>query len=81
MEDIQYFEEAEYLKEIIRKINEQIKKTKEALSRGQKEIDNMHDYYWLNYTEMDQYGYEDYDNQRALLEQANANAKQAKKAS
>ena len=39
----------------------------------------MHDYYWLNYTEMDQYGYEDYDNQRALLEQANANAKQAKK--
>lgn len=79
MEDIQYFEEAEYLKEIIRKINEQIKKIKEALSRGQKEIDNMHDYYWLNYTEMDQYGYEDYDNQRALLEQANANAKQAKK--
>ena len=30
MEDIQYFEEAEYLKEIIRKINEQIKKDKRS---------------------------------------------------
>lgn len=79
MEDIQYFEEEEYLKEIIQKINEQIAKTKEALSRGQKEIDNMHDYYWLNYTEMDQYGYEDFDNQRSLFEQASANARQAKK--
>ena len=33
----------------------------------------MHDYYWENYTEMDQYGYEDYDNQQALLNQTNAN--------
>ena len=33
----------------------------------------MHDYYWENYTEMDQYGYEDYDNQQALLHQVNAN--------
>ncbi len=27
----------------------------------------MHEYYWENYTEMDQYGYENYDNQQALL--------------
>ena len=33
----------------------------------------MNDYYWDNYTEMDQYGYEDFDNQRALLNQVNAN--------
>ena len=33
----------------------------------------MHEYYWENYTEMDQYGYEDYDNQQALLSQVNAN--------
>ena len=33
----------------------------------------MHEYYWENYTEMDQYGYEDYDNQQALLNQVNAN--------
>lgn len=33
----------------------------------------MHDYYWENYTEMDQYGYEDFDNRQALLQQENAN--------
>ena len=79
MDDRLFAEEKEYLSEMIRKIGVQIEKTKEALSKGQKEIDNMHDYYWQNYTEMDQYGYEDYDNQQALLEQVNANAKQAKR--
>ena len=34
---------------------------------GQKDIEGMHEYYWENYTEMDQYGYEDFDNQQALL--------------
>ena len=33
----------------------------------------MQEYYWENYTEMDEYGYEDYDNQQALLHQVNAN--------
>ena len=33
----------------------------------------MNEYYWDNYTEMDQYGYEDYDNQQALKMQVNAN--------
>ena len=33
----------------------------------------MHEYYWENYTEMDQYGYENFDNQQALLHQVNAN--------
>ena len=36
----------------------------------------MHEYYWENYTEMDQYGYEDYDNQQALFRQMNANEEQ-----
>ena len=35
-------------------------------------------YYWENYTEMDQYGYEDYDNQQALLHQVNSNEEKAK---
>ena len=38
----------------------------------------MHEYYWENYTEMDQYGYEDYDNQQALLQQVNANRDKSK---
>ena len=32
----------------------------------------MHEYYWENYTEMDQYGYENFDNQQALLHEINA---------
>lgn len=78
MENRQFVEEEAYLREILEKINCQIMQTKEAISKGQKEIDSMHDYYWQNYTEMDQYGYEDYDNQQALLEQVNANMRQAK---
>lgn len=41
--------------------------------RRTKDIESMHEYYWENYTEMDQYGYEDYDNQQALLHRINAN--------
>ena len=33
----------------------------------------MHEYYWENYTEMDQYGYENFDNQQALFNQMTAN--------
>lgn len=44
-----------------------------ALAEGQKEIDEMHEYYWENYTEMDEYGYENFDNQQALLHQINSN--------
>lgn len=45
----------------------------------QKDIESMHDYYWENYTEMDQYGYENFDNQQALLTQVNANEENRKK--
>ena len=38
----------------------------------------MHEYYWENYAEMDQYGYEDYDNRQALLQQSNANDEKQK---
>ena len=48
-------------------MQERIRKLDDAILHGQKEIENMHEYYWENYTEMDQYGYEDFDNQQALL--------------
>ena len=44
----------------------------------QKDIESMNDYYWENYTEMDQYGYENYDNQQALLAQVSANQENQK---
>ena len=49
-----------FLQEVTEKIKERIAQTEETLAAGQKEIENMHDYYWENYTEMDQYGYEDF---------------------
>ena len=49
-----------------------------SLAEGEKEIEGMHEYYWENYTEMDQYGYENFDNQQALLNQINTNQQQLK---
>lgn len=62
-----------FLKEITEKLNTRIRQLEEGIEKGQKEIENMHTYYWENYTEMDEYGYENYDNQQALFRQADAN--------
>ena len=48
----------EYLNYVLDKLQERIRKLDDAILHGQKEIENMHEYYWENYTEMDQYGYE-----------------------
>ena len=62
-----------FLQDVTEKIRQRLDDIKQSLDEGQKEIESMHEYYWENYTEMDQYGYEDYDNQQALLSQVNAN--------
>ena len=62
-----------FLEDIEKKLKHRLDQLNRELDEGQKEIENMHEYYWENYTEMDQYGYEDYDNQQALLSQVNAN--------
>ncbi len=66
----------EFLSGILEKLNTRIQEIDASIEAGQKEIEGMHTYYWENYTEMDQYGYEDYDNQQALLHQVNANQEQ-----
>ncbi len=66
----------EYLDFVLDKIERRIEKIEHTLREGEREIEQMHDYYWENYTEMDQYGYENYDNQQALLSQVNANQEQ-----
>lgn len=55
------------------KLKERIKELDASICEVQRDIEEMHEYYWENYTEMDQYGYEDFDNQQALLHQINAN--------
>ena len=62
-----------FLEDVEIKLQKRLEEIGQSLSDGQKEIDNMQEYYWENYTEMDEYGYEDYDNQQALLHQVNAN--------
>ena len=66
-------ETLEFIQDVTEKIKNRLKELDQCLLAGQKDIERMHDYYWENYTEMDQYGYEDYDNQQALLNQTNAN--------
>lgn len=62
-----------FLNEVTVKIRKRLEDVEKDLNTGKKEIENMQEYYWDNYTEMDQYGYEDFDNQQALLSQTNAN--------
>lgn len=65
---------AEYLTFVTGLLKDRLAQLEEKIGAVQKDIGEMHDYYWQNYTEMDQYGYENYDNQQALLAQVNANA-------
>jgi DNA helicase-2/ATP-dependent DNA helicase PcrA len=64
---------SEYLAFVTDLLQKRIEEVSGKIQEVQKDIENMHDYYWENYTEMDQYGYEDFDNQQALLTQVNAN--------
>lgn len=72
-ENPRIFDGTLFLEDVRTKLKKRLDELDSDLAEGQKEIENMHDYYWENYTEMDQYGYEDYDNQQALLQQVNAN--------
>ena len=67
-----------FLHDVTEKLETRLNEIKNDLVEGQKEIESMHEYYWENYAEMDQYGYEDYDNQQALLHQVNANDEKLK---
>ena len=58
-----------FLEQVKTQLQARLEELDSQLARGQQEIAGMHEYYWENYTEMDQYGYEDYDNQQALLGQ------------
>ncbi len=74
--DSAMMEEQRHLEELLRQIREKLDTVETAIIAGDQEIENMHTYYWENYTEMDEYGYENYDNQQALLSQVNANEEQ-----
>ena len=67
---------AAFLAYVTDKLETRIAHISQSILEGQKDIEGMHEYYWENYTEMDQYGYENYDNQQALFRQISANEAQ-----
>ena len=69
----------EFLIEVTEKLNTKIHELGRTIREVQEDIAGMNDYYWENYTEMDQYGYENFDNRQALLIQMNANQENHKK--
>ena len=62
-----------YLEYVNGKLQSALSELDQTILEVQKDIESMNDYYWENYTEMDQYGYENFDNQQALMTQMNAN--------
>ena len=68
----------EFLNGVKRKIEKKLEETRKEIEEGRQDIAGMHEYYWENRAEMDQYGYEDYDNQQALLRSVNANQEKQK---
>jgi len=63
----------DFLTFVVQKIKVRVAELDEEILHVQEDISQMNDYYWQNYTEMDEYGYEDYDNQQALMAQMGAN--------
>ena len=72
-ENSRYMDGTLFLQDVTEKIRQRLDDIKQSLDEGQKEIESMHEYYWESYTEMDEYGYENFDNQQALFQQMNAN--------
>ena len=64
---------SEFLPEVLGLIEKRLGEIDENIQAVRQDINSMNEYYWDNYTEMDQYGYEDYDNQQALKMQVNVN--------
>lgn len=67
----------EFLPYVLENLSRRIEEINSSIMAGEKDIEEMHQYYWENYTEMDQYGYEDYDNRQALLNRMSTNQEKA----
>lgn len=66
--------ENEYLEYIIKKLSEAIEASDSRIIENTKEISKMHDYYWENYNEFDEFGYEDFANRQMLETEVNLKA-------
>jgi len=67
-------EEEKYLESVLENLSKKIKEIDLLLSGNEEEILKMNDYYWQNYNEFDEYGYENYDNKISMLNKVNEKA-------
>ncbi len=58
--------EESYLACVIEILHQKIQEIDGKMAGNEKDIAQMHTYFWENYTEFDEYGYEQYDNSNAL---------------
>ena len=58
--------EEEYLQLVLEKLQGKIDEIDQKMEGNEQDIESMHEYYWENYSEFDEYGYERYDNNKAL---------------
>ena len=58
--------EVSYLNFVIDTLRQKIKEIDAKMEENQEDIESMNDYFWENYTEFDEYGYELYDNGNAI---------------
>ena len=59
-------EEEKYLKLVLEKAAKKHAEIVQKLGDNAKDMESMNDYFWENYTEFDEYGYEMFDNKMAL---------------
>ena len=46
----------DYLQHVLNCLCTRLAQIDQAILEGEKEVEDMHEYYWENYTEMDDYG-------------------------
>lgn len=59
--------EKEYLEFILEELHHKIERMNDKIGDATKDLEDMNDYFWENFSEFDEYGYEEYDNQTAYL--------------
>ena len=68
-----------YLSKVLTKLETAIHELEEKMEFRRSEISKMQEYYWESYTEYDEFGYEKFDNDRLLREEADAHSELVKK--
>ena len=61
-----------YLNNVLEKLRKAITELEQKMEFRRSEIVKMQEYYWESYTEYDEFGYEKFDNDRLLREEATA---------